>query len=465
MTFCILLALLTLPSKQADEALDEARSLVESGHGLEALATLREASLASPEDPRLQYQIGTLLSAAGRASEALPALRRAFELSPDEPDYALAYGELLYRGGEAEQALAPLEDAAPLPRALLLLAGAYEKLGRNEEAIATLARYVEAKPEEAGARLLLGEKLESAKRDDEALALYRRGLETSPEDVALLLRAGELLGRKREGYEAAERLARRALARDASLLDAQLLLARLLDRTGRSEEALELLESAVESHPEASRARYALAQAYQRAGRAEEAAAEAARFQELSVAEKEREERDARVAVTYKKAAEALSQGDMGEAESVFRSVLEIDPEHAQTRAMLAKIRFSRGDVAGALRWIEEAIERDGNVAEYYYLKALFLARAGRGAEAEAPLTRSLELGATFPDAWSLLGTLLLDAGRAKEAVGCFQNAAALEPGNAAVQLNLASAYASLGDAEREREAMERYRALIQSPE
>ena len=152
----------------------------------------------------------------------------------------------------------------------------------------------------------------------------------------------------------------------------------------------------------------------------------------------------------------------MLEAEPVFRSVLEIDPEHAQTRSMLAKIAFSKGDLASARRYIADAIQRDDDVAEFHYLQALFSLRAGAPGDAVVSLQRSLELDPALPDAWSMLGSLLLDSGRAEEALECYLKAAALEPSEATVHLNLASAYAALGNDAAEEAAMERYRELTQ---
>jgi tetratricopeptide (TPR) repeat protein len=127
---------------------------------------------------------------------------------------------------------------------------------------------------------------------------------------------------------------------------------------------------------------------------------------------------------------------------------------------MLAKIAFSRNDPTSAKRWIEEAIAKDSKIAEYHYLLGLFEARAGRAGLAEPSIRRSLELDAALPEAWSLLGSLLLDSRRASEALDCFVRAALLDPENPAIQLNLASAYAALGRTAEEKEAMERYRLL-----
>ncbi len=422
---------------------------------LDALSAAQEATIANPERADLQYELGLLYASLGRPNEAIQALGRATELASGEGAYALAYGEVLYRAGRASEALPQLEKAFSLPAALLLLASVHEKLGDPEKTIATLSQYVDSRPEDLGARLLLGSKLEQAKRMDEALALYRTGT-----DGESLARAAELLSRKSETHLEAETAARRALEADPSLLEARIVLARVLSRTGREVEALAELERATAEHPDASALFYQLAQAYQRAGRASEAQDSAQRFQELEAQEKDAREREARVAVTYKRAAEILQKGDMQEAEKIFRSVLEIDPGNTQSRSMLAKIAFSKNDPASAKRWIEEAMAKDPGIAEYHYLLGLFEGRSGRAAEAEPFIRRSLELDPAFPEAWSLLGSLLLDSRRAEEALQCFLRAAVLEPSSAAVQLNLASAYAALGRTAEEQAAMERYRRL-----
>jgi tetratricopeptide (TPR) repeat protein len=430
-------------------------ALATQAEPLEALAAAQEAASADPERADLQYELGARYATLGRVNEALETLRRATELAPQEAEYALAYGEELYRAGRAPEALPHLEKAASLPEALLLLASVHEKLGDPEKTIAELSRYVEARPEDLGARLLLGSKLEQAKRVDEALAFYRGGA-----DGESLARAAELLSRRTESHLEAETVARRALEADPSMLDARIVLARVLSRTGRDEEALAELERARNDHADAPELSYQLAQVYQRAGRASEAQESARRFQELEAKEKSVREREARVAVTYKRGAETLQKGDMLGAEREFRSVLEIDPENTQSRSMLAKIAFSRKDPASAKRWIEEAIAKDPEVAEYHYLLGLFEARMGKGAEAEPSVRRSLELDPSFPEAWSLLGSILLDSRRAEEALQCFLRAALLEPSNATVQLNLASAHAALGNTDGEARAMERYRQL-----
>jgi predicted Zn-dependent protease len=425
---------------------------------------LVDSSRRDPENAALQFELGSRYAALGRFPQAAEAFGRALELSPAERSYAFAYGELLYRAGRAEDAVPYLDKASSLPEAALLLAGAYETLGREADSVITLEAYVEAKPDDEGARLLLAEKFEKAKRLDEALRVYRQGLAIEPRNSVLLGRMAEIQSRSRDTYADAEANARLSLDADSELVESRLVLARILGRTGREEEALSELERARMDRPDLTEVQYLLAQAYQKAGRVEEAQAAAAKFQELSAKEKRDTERVARVAATYKNATELLRAGQMLEAERVFRSILELEPDHAQTRSMLAKIAFSKNDLAAAKAWIEEAIAADSSVAEYHYLKALFSMRAGNVAEAEPSARRSLELEPGLAEAWSLLGTILLDSKRAGEALVCFSRAAALEPSNAATQLNLAAAHAALGNDAEEAIAMDRYQELLRRP-
>ena len=452
--FMIIALLVTLALAQSP--VEEARELIANGRSFEALRTLEAASRATPNDAEVHYALGTLYASGGRNEQALRHIETATTLAPDEPAYAFAFGELLYRSGQIERALAPLQKASEIPEALILLAAVYEKLGPKEKMLETLSHYLELEPEDESTRRLLGQQLEAAKRYDEALAVYRGG----SDDPGLVYHAAAILARNRDGYAESESLLRAALTSSPDMLEAGLLLAQLLERGERYEEALAQLEQLKSRHPDAPQVHFNLTRAYQRAGRPEDAKAAAATFQKLDAQEQAASDREARVAVTYKQAAELLEQGKMREAESVFLSVLEIDPDHAQTQSMLAKIAFSKSDVASARRLIAEAIADNPDVGEYHYLQALFAIRAGASAQALAAVQRSLELDPAFPDAWSMLGSLLLDAGRAQDSVECFVKAAALEPSNATIYLNLASAYAALDNDAEEKAAMERYREL-----
>ena len=453
--------------QEFEELFERAMRLSDQGRDIEALEAFRAAARLSPDHPYVHFNIGRLLESHGLLSEAAVAYRRAVELAPGERPLQFALGESLYRAGRITEAVQPLELAVappdPLPEALLVLGAVYEREQKTEEALDTLARYVELRPEDVAARALLGDHLTGARRHEEALRVWKEGLSEAEPSAELLYRIGQNLSRDRDGYTEAEVYLRRALQTDPQHLESQLLLGRILTRQGKTEEGLELLSRASEEHPDSANVFYLLATLYQQLGREEEAREAGERFQRLSEESQQRDHHDAQIKVTYKRARELLDQGKMIEAEAAFKSVLELDPENVDARSVLAKIAFSRGRLQEAMRWIEEALQRDESNGEFHYLLALFQTRADDNAVAEPAARRAVELMPGFPDGWILLGSILSDSGRPAEAVDCYLRAAALEPSNATIQLNLASAYDALGKSAEESEAMARYRRLSSS--
>lgn len=443
--------------------------LAGQGKDIEAIQVFRVAVELDPERAPAFYNLGNLLERQGRSSEALEAFREAARLAPEERRYQFALGEALYRGGDFDGATPALEQAAsppePVPRALQLLAALYEKAGEKQEAWESLGRYLELRPNDIEVRILLGAQFAGNRMYPEAIEVWQEGLSRSEAPAELNYRIGEALSRKREGYQEAESYLRKALEIDAEHLEARMLLGHVMVRQNRIEEGMEELSRAARDHPESPDVHYALAGAYQRLGRTEEAQAERQSFQNLN-RESERQAHGASQAlVAYKDAKALLDQGRLLEAETAFEAVLALDPDNGSARSMLAKITFSKGDVAAALRWIGEALQKDDVSGELHYLHAVFLRNKGNLAEAEPAVMRSLELMPGYPEGWMLLGSVLVDSDRAMEAVEAFRKAEALEPSNPIIQLNLASAYEALGMASEEGQAMERYRGLTQHQE
>jgi len=462
----LLVALLAFPAsvQEFQELFQKGMELSEQGEEIAALEVFREAARLQPTNPYVHYNIGGLLERHGRLLEAVDAFRRAAELAPEERAIQHALGESLYQAGMMEEASSALEKASappePIPEALLTLAAVEERLGKTEEALATLGNYLQLRPEDDSARILLGQHLAAARREEEALEVWKAGLVDGAPNAELLYRIGENLSRRQETYDEAEGYLRQAIDVDPEHLSAQVQLGRILSREGRLDEARALLERAAEAQPDAAQVWYGLAALYQQIGMEQEAIRAGERFQALNEQNEERDHREAQIQVTYKRARELLEQGQVGEAEAMFRSVLDLSPDDVLTRAMLAKIAYSMGRLPEAQRWVAEALERDDTNAELHYLHALFATRSGNLEAAEPSVRRSIELLPGFPDAWTLLGSILSDSGRPAEAVECYLRAAALEPSNAMIQLNLASAYRALGKAAEEEQAMTRYREL-----
>ncbi len=119
--------------------------------------------------------------------------------------------------------------------------------------------------------------------------------------------------------------------------------------------------------------------------------------------------------------------GEMGriqEAEQAFRTALDADPQSAAAAYNLGVILAQR-DVSEAIRLCRLADQLRPDEPKYAYAVACFLLQAGDPEQAIAQLRQLLKSHPTFPDAYRMLGGLLLEQERKAEAIEVFRRAAA----------------------------------------
>ncbi len=99
------------PSPALERTLARARALRSEAKLDEALVLLARAESLAPGDPRVPFEIGSLLAAAGRPEQAIPALRRAAQLDFTTASLYLELG-LAYRDtGQRHRATFAFEQA------------------------------------------------------------------------------------------------------------------------------------------------------------------------------------------------------------------------------------------------------------------------------------------------------------------------------------------------------------------
>ena len=132
------------------------------------------------------------------------------------------------------------------------------------------------------------------------------------------------------------------------------------------------------------------------------------------------------------------------EAMQLFKRSLECDPEYAEAHNNLAIVYGEMGDLDQAYRHLREAIKLQPNyrkahlnLAEWYFQKAALFYQQGQLPESEAALHKAISLSPECTEAYNLLGRILLEQGKPKEAIDCFQQALKLEPKYAEARINL----------------------------
>jgi tetratricopeptide (TPR) repeat protein len=192
---------LTDPIRSRDRShggrLDEAARLLRDGRAVEAEGLLRPLTDGpSPSDPRAFVGLAECREAQGDLKGALEALAQAVKLDPKNlaGNYQIgllhfSVGEQLWAAGRADEARAEFREAVTwLDKALaikpdfgkgLLLKGAalHRFLGKPEDGLALLRRFVQLRPEVGEGHLLLGQALADSGQKDAAAASLRRAVE------------------------------------------------------------------------------------------------------------------------------------------------------------------------------------------------------------------------------------------------------------------------------------------------
>jgi tetratricopeptide (TPR) repeat protein len=275
----------------------------------------------------------------------------------------------------------------------------------------------------------------------EAALAFEQAARIDPENAAIWVRLGEtelLMG----ADEAATTAFSRALASPAHAAAAHFGLGRLAVRAGETAVAVEQLELALDLQPTATQIHYPLAQIYRRQNRLEPAQSHLelqgtgrVTFEDPWVENLSR--RGLGAAAQHLRGDRAAIAGRFPEAVEAYRQAVAADPQSLFYRRSLGLALFQLGDLDGAVRELERALEHDGGLspAQRDYWDAEIRYNLAGLAVYQDDLERAIELHrsviALDPDqtgAHLHLGDLLLRTGHRKEALVHLRRAVELDP-------------------------------------
>lgn len=435
--------------------------------------------VAAQEERR---QVSELLR-GNRFEEALSHLEPLLEANPENSVLLTLRGMALLGLGRKEDSAASFHEALSrnpnyLP-ALQMLAQV-EFAARDENAVATLAKIVALRPDDAGAHAMLAEL--AAERQDCATALthfekarpafsqnpsrlwpqaaclfetgrlgeaeeaYRLILNADPEDSQARFNLALTQFRRQDYETAAQTLAPEANS-DASEPDALSLLADAYEGASQIPEALKTLQRAVRVHPSEEQLYLQLAElcvsqgSYDLADEVLEAAvlrlggsarlyamrgvaySQLGQFEQSEKAFEQASRLNAGNEMTTMGLTLTLEQGGrLDEAVELLREQLRKSPQQPSLNHMLAQSLLKQGAEPGqaafeeALRALEISIKSDPNKARPRVTLGQLYLKSGKTAAAIAQLERAVELDPSDSTARYQLAMAFLKAGRKDEA-------------------------------------------------
>ncbi|UQA63747.1 zinc-ribbon domain-containing protein [Polyangium aurulentum] len=432
----------------------------EAEHETEALALLAKVTgesevRSATNDAQVveaHVVVGRIHLGRSRISAAEKAFAAALQIDPRSVDALIGDGELLFQSGRFSQALLRFEEAMRADdasiRAKLSAAKAMLALERGKDAKELLTRVRADKPTDVHAAFLLGKTEGALGNAKEAERLYLESIQLAgdkPAAVDAYVALSSLLSTLGRGDEAQAKLAE-AQTKFPDLPALYRAKGEVFLQTGRYAEARKEFEAALAKEDNLD-TRFKLGITLRRMRAFDEAGAV---FEKLAALDKDfpglalergllfeemgQSERALEMyADALKKAPNDVDlklrvgstqviAGHPAQAEPILREVVKERPGSADANHFLGRALLLKGGQAPeAMRFLEQAINIDGNRAEYHLYVGWAANELGQTPRAEAALARALELDRELADAYWQRGVLLQKQGRTLDALADLQ--------------------------------------------
>ena len=363
-----------------DHVYAEAAHFYQSGDLTLAQARLAPVLALDPADARIHALAGFIGIRSGNPAGAVVALRRAHDLEPGQSVFALALGDALMATSDPVAAEAVYRKAVAADRnnlsAILGLASAMILQGRRDEAVDVLSARLATGDRDHRLLVALSDAQTLAGRPKAALETALLAVRYYPQSGVAYHNLAAALGDARQ-YEEAETATRKALEMGLTGPATWVILARALEGLGRVDEAIAAYREVLRQSPLSVDPNRELAQLLW------------------------------------------MRTGDVELASDHLRRQLQMHPDDLNLIRILAKLTRISGDPAGALRILEEAIERVATPDEHLFLDAAELATAqGQPRAALAYARRANELAPNLDRMLVIMADACLGVGEAEEALG-----------------------------------------------
>jgi tetratricopeptide (TPR) repeat protein len=214
----------------------------------ESLAAAQSAIEQQPNQPLYYSILARLAQSSGDLQTASSSIETALTFWPDEPRWQAMAANLSLAAGDAVSGIAHLDEAIALePKHLphhLALGDAHLRIGHPEQAIQALKQALEIAPGQLEAYMALASAQLASEKMSDAARNAEKAIAIAPDQLPPLLLRAEIALRMDEP-ERAKEFAEMAVDLKPEDSTAHHLLARALNKLGRADESMSVIENAL----------------------------------------------------------------------------------------------------------------------------------------------------------------------------------------------------------------------------
>ncbi|GAB4137828.1 MAG: hypothetical protein Tsb009_05600 [Planctomycetaceae bacterium] len=149
------------------------------------------------------------------------------------------------------------------------------------------------------------------------------------------------------------------------------------------------------------------------------------------------------IAESLQEAVNAHQVGDLPRAETIYREIVRVDPQHADALHLLGLAAHQRDQPKMAVDYISRAIEINDQFAPYYSNLGVACMKLGNREEAVRCFQKALEIDPNFADAYFNLGTLHFGVNNMEKAQECFERGLKIKEDDPLIWQNLGMVHES----------------------
>ena len=427
----------------------------QTGRINDAISEYQEALRINPAMLEAQYSLSAICARVGDLDGAIRLLREVLKAAPDFGEAHYNLGLNLwnrYRGSTGLRQKADLDDAQeelktairlqPRQPALYFVLGqVMSERGDLVSAVENLQKAVDLDSANPEYHYNLGLALRLKGDMEPAGAQFREAIRLNP-NHALAHRSLGLVLRENGDLPAAAAELRLAVVQLPEDGEGHHILGTVLLKSNDVSGAIEEFRRAISLNPDLAQAHASLAQGLQRAGQKEEAQKELVELEKINLAAANQ----GRAMILVESAAGHINKGERSAAVQELQEAVTLSPgfieAHYQLGLALAPSAEGSAKAESAFR---QVLRLDPNHARAHLELGLLFARKGDRVEAAAEFENAAKLAPGLVEAHRGLGRLAIDSRDWETAIRQFQAVVAWNPEDAAAHYDLAASLKASG--------------------